>query len=149
MADLPDVNVCVALASRRHAHHAAAAAWFDRLAVNEVAFCRVTQMSLLRLLAQPAVMGADVLTFAEAWQTLDQLMSDERVMFHREPEGLEKQWRQFSLLGSASGTLTDAYLAAFAANAGLRLVTFDQGFTKFPGVKLLNLLTEGTSSPPG
>ena len=34
---------------------------------------------------------------------------------------------------------TDAYLAAFALSAGLRLVTFDQGFALFPGLDLLLL----------
>jgi predicted nucleic acid-binding protein len=34
---------------------------------------------------------------------------------------------------------TDAYLAAFARSAGLRLVTFDRGFARFSGLEVLLL----------
>jgi uncharacterized protein len=34
---------------------------------------------------------------------------------------------------------TDAYLAAFAISAGLRMVTFDRDFEKFEGLSLLLL----------
>ena len=37
--------------------------------------------------------------------------------------------------------LTDAYLAAFAVCAGLRLVTFDKDFERFEGLRLLRLST--------
>jgi predicted nucleic acid-binding protein len=34
---------------------------------------------------------------------------------------------------------TDAYLAAFAVSASLRLVSFDADFKKFPGLDFLHL----------
>jgi predicted nucleic acid-binding protein len=35
--------------------------------------------------------------------------------------------------------LTDAYLAAFAESAGLRMVTFDKDFERFDGLDCLRL----------
>jgi predicted nucleic acid-binding protein len=40
----------------------------------------------------------------------------------------------------------DAYLAAFAKCAGFRLVTFDQGFTRFPGLDTLLLTPDAPAS---
>jgi len=57
---LPDVNVWLSLCSDNHEHHKAAVTWFDAVQ-TPVYFCRVTQMSLLRLLTNPSVMGSDVL----------------------------------------------------------------------------------------
>jgi predicted nucleic acid-binding protein len=52
-----------------------------------------------------------------------------------EPEGLADLVR-----GGLSPRLwTDAYLAAFALAGGHRLVTFDQGFLRFPGLEVLRL----------
>ena len=51
-------------------------------------------------------------------------------------------WQSFGNLGRTSPNLwTDAYLAAFANCAGLRLVTFDEGFYRFKGLDVLILTT--------
>ena len=62
---LLDVNVWLALCSDRHEHHHAAANWLADV-LEPVYFCRVTQMSLLRLLTNPKVMGEDLLSPEEA-----------------------------------------------------------------------------------
>jgi predicted nucleic acid-binding protein len=58
---LPDVNCWLAAATRRHRHHPQAKSWLDAVAAPLV-FCRVTQMAFLRLVTNPKVMGADILT---------------------------------------------------------------------------------------
>jgi predicted nucleic acid-binding protein len=65
---LPDVNVWLALASRRHVHNAIATQWFQSVGQNEAAFCRITQMGFLRLLTNHHVMGIDVIGQIAAWQ---------------------------------------------------------------------------------
>jgi predicted nucleic acid-binding protein len=61
-----------------------------------------------------------------------------------EPAGLDVCLGAFCNLGRTTPNLwTDAYLAAFAKCAGLRLVTFDQGFSRFKGLELLTLKPEG------
>ena len=54
---LPDVNVWIALAAEGHIHHVPAREWFAAQPDASVAFCRITQMGLLRLLTNPNVMG--------------------------------------------------------------------------------------------
>ena len=76
---LLDVGVWLAVAWRGHIHHRDGAAWFDETS-EDLVLCRMTQMGLLRLLSSPAVMGIEVLTRAQAWQVIDALRRDERVL---------------------------------------------------------------------
>ena len=79
----------------RHAHHRKAKWWFDE-AEDDLAFCRVTQMSLLRLITNPAATDHDALTRRRAWDLVEHLMTDPRVRFLPEPEGLMPLWITFS-----------------------------------------------------
>ena len=125
---LPDVNVWVALASRKHVHYGVCSAWLDKIESETVVFCRITQMGLLRLLTNPAVMGADVLTSRDAWRAYRTILSDERIGFAPEPFTLEEGWKKLTTLDRAALKIwTDAYLAAFAQSAAMRLVTLDRG----------------------
>lgn len=133
---LPDVNVWIAAVSDRHEHHATARQWFDS-ASAPICFCRVTQMAFLRLLTNPKVMGEDILSPAEAIVVYRQLLADERVRFAPEPPNIEKLWLSLMSMGVASGsTWTDAYLAAFAVEADSRLISFDRGMRRRPGLAL-------------
>jgi hypothetical protein len=127
----PDVNVWLAMTVSAHEHHRIAVGWFDALeGSSRVCFCRITQMSLLRLLTTEAVMGRDeVLTQLQAWRAYDELLADERVRWFSEPSGLDREFRSRSTHDRpAPKDWTDAYLAAFASAADLTLVSFDQGF---------------------
>jgi hypothetical protein len=127
----PDVNVWIALTSDGHVHHAAARFWFERLDPDaRLGFCRFTQISFLRLLTTPAVMGADeVMTQAEAWEAYDRWFDDARVLFLEEPPSIEAGFRALSRRSRSDSKIwADSYLAAFASAAGMRLVTFDRGF---------------------
>lgn len=139
----PDVNVWVALTYQRHTHHDAAARWLATLGDEDrLHFCRVTQLSMLRLLTTAAVMGAaDVLTQVEAWKAYDQWMADDRVSFLTEPSNLDATFRSLTKQSHpAAKDWADAYLAAFASNADLELVSFDQGFRgRVKSLKLLSV----------
>src|SRR5690242_11744028 len=112
---LPDVNVWLALASPRHVHSGVCSCWLDSITAREVSFCRITQMGLLRLLTMEGVMGADVLSSREAWQTYRLMASDERISFISEPPALEPEWRKLTNYDRPAPKLwTDAYLAALA-----------------------------------
>lgn len=133
---LPDVNVWIAAVSDRHDHHAAARHWFDS-ASAPICFCRVTQMAFLRLLTNPKVMGEDILSPAEGIVVYRQLLADERVRFEPEPPNIENAWLSLMSMSAAKGsTWTDAYLAAFAVEADSRLVSFDRGIGRWPGLAL-------------
>ncbi len=61
-------------------HYPVASEWFNRQA-DDLVFCRVTQMGLLRLLPSPAIMDGDAVGRSQAWRLFDQLWSDERVLW--------------------------------------------------------------------
>jgi hypothetical protein len=137
MPALLDINVLLPLIYGAHVHHAAAASWLNNIqADGELILCRISQLGLLRLLNNSVVMGPDVQNGMEAWRTWDALLADDRFRFADEPEGFETQFRILS------GTFVhqprrwqDASLAAFALAADLELVTFDNGFRSFPGLR--------------
>jgi predicted nucleic acid-binding protein len=90
-------------------------------------FCRFTQLALLRLWTTKAIMGEDVKSLTAAWELYDRCCADERIAFLPEPGGLEPRLRGLAKgLQPSPKVWADAYLAAFAATAGLKLVTFDK-----------------------
>jgi toxin-antitoxin system PIN domain toxin len=134
---LPDVNVWIALAAEGHIHHRPAREWFVAQEDASIAFCRITQMGMLRLLTNANVMGRTPRTIRQAWETFGQLSGDRRLAFASEPAGLEFAWRQLMVQdGVGPSSWTDAYLAAFAVAKSYSLVTFDRGFERWP---LLNM----------
>ena len=130
----PDVNVWVALAYRGHVHHASAVSWFEALHHDTAYFCRVTQLSFLRLVSHPGVMGEDRKSPREAWRAYNLFLSDERVSFRSEPAELESAFRRMTAgRHFSSQQWPDAYLAAFAQAGQMILVTFDQALHQISG----------------
>jgi len=122
---LVDVGVWLAAIWGRHAQHHVARQWFDDQ-TGDLILCRVTQMGLLRLLSNPAIMSDDVITRGRAWRVVDQLWSDDRVLWAAEPDELEAVFRALSARDDSSHKLwTDDYLAAFAQASGASLATLD------------------------
>lgn len=124
---LPDVNVWLALASRRHIHSEFCSRWFKTVESGAVVFCRISQMGLLRLLTTEAAMGSDVLSSRDAWRAYGVMLTDERIAFAYEPTEMEGEWKKLTAHSRPTPKLfTDAYLAAFARSGGMRLVTLDR-----------------------
>ena len=65
-SDLPDLNVWLALAAPNHFHHQQALNYWEQKASEQVHFCTVTALGLVRLLSQPKLMGSAVKTTHEA-----------------------------------------------------------------------------------
>jgi hypothetical protein len=121
-----DANVWLALLWNRHVHSERARGWFEQAAEEQFFFCRFTQMTVLRLLTTEQIMGKDAKTMSEAWNLWDRVWADTRIAFLPEPDDLEREFRSRSRLSSRSAKVwADAYLLAFAAVAGLKVVTFD------------------------
>ena len=138
---LVDINVWVPAVWGDHAKHREARAWLDSQDDLELAFCRVTELGLLRNLTNPAVTGKDVLTRQQAWDVLLELHEDPRIRFLQEPPGLAPLWIAMSKRDDHSHKLwTDDYLAAFAQAAQADLVTFDRSMHgRYPSVKVVTL----------
>jgi len=134
--------VWLALTLDAHIHHLIAERWLSSLDLDtHLCFCRVTQISFLRLLTTDAVMGQErAFSQLDAWKTYDRWLENDQVTFLQEPAEIESQWR--SLLNRnrpAPKDWADSYLAAFASAADLTLITFDQAFRG--RVKNLQLLS--------
>ncbi len=146
LCDLPDVNVWLALLNSQHPHHRRAKTYWDTAAAQRIAFCRITMLGLLRLSTNKAVMGGTPYTSAEAWQAWQAVIDLPEVSFIAEPLGIDAALQKLtqpsrSSVSSASARpdWTDAYLAAFACLASLRIVSFDKGFKQYDGLTLLAL----------
>ena len=135
-----DVGVWLAAAWDRHAHHAISAAWVDRQDADLV-LCRVTQTGLLRLLSNPAVMRDDALRRDEAWSVVDEITSDDRVVFATEPSGLDNVFRALSARADSSHQLwTDDYLAAFTQSLGAQFATLDRRIAgRYPSIDVITV----------
>ena len=71
--------------------------------------------------------------------------ADERVVLLHEPDGIDATLKTLAAGCATTPNLwTDAYLAAFAIVAELKLVSFDRGFAKFSGLDFL-LLASGAA----
>jgi uncharacterized protein len=138
---LLDVGVWLAAVWGRHVHYPVASVWVNGQA-DDLVFCRVTQMGLLRLVSNPAIMGGDAVDRSQAWRLFDQLWSDERVLWAEEPDGLDAVWRAISARDDKSHKLwTDDYLAAFAQASDLTLATLDRKLPgRYPSVRVESLL---------
>lgn len=132
---LLDVNVWLAAAWAGHAAHDRVRVWFDAQD-DDLAFCRVTEMSLLRLVSNPAVTGEDALNRRQAWDLLLALQDDPRVRFLQEPRGVAPVWMTVSKRPDRSHQLwTDDYLAAVAQVLPATLVTLERKFVaRYPSV---------------
>jgi uncharacterized protein len=136
-----DVNVWLALTHEIHPQHGAAKTWAEKLDLDAVpAFCRFTQLGLLRLLTNPSAMGVDVLTQTDAWAVYDGFLATDRARFMEEPHGIDPLFRQHTYRNEVSTKQwADGYLSAFATAAGIPLVTFDRALAgKVKGAVLLS-----------
>jgi predicted nucleic acid-binding protein len=74
-------------------------------------------------------MGKGVRTMAGAWEIYDQCRAGGRIGFLSEPDRLDAKLRALARgRDSSRNVWADAYLAAFASAADLKLVTFDKAF---------------------
>ena len=140
IADLPDLNVWLALASPTHQQHSSAVQYWEEQASQQVLFCTVTALGLVRLVMQPKVMADAALTAAEASTLLETFVQQPGVC-HAQPSN--DGWDVFhGLMRQAEISprlCTDAHLAALAITNQWRLVSFDHDFQLFPGLNLLQL----------
>jgi hypothetical protein len=127
-----DLNVWVALSLRAHEHNEIAWKWYRSLRAEEApAFCRLTQMGLLRLLTTESVAKHETLSQVQAWAVYDGWISNGGCTFLEEPFGIDTELRFYADRKTPSPReWGDSYVVAFAAAASLPLVTFDKGLSQ-------------------
>lgn len=131
--DLADLNVWLALACPETSHHRQGLRYWERQAAEQVLFCTVTALRLVRLACQPKLMGAAVRIEAEASALLDAFCMQSGVsialaephgwdVFHK-PTVIEQPIREESLLTRALESTNQWY-----------------AITKITGIKLCEVL---------
>ncbi len=134
---LADINALLPILIRTHAHQEPAMAWWDRQPAGRVGLCRFVQLGIVRLLANPRVMGPKAATARVAWELTVELLADERLEFWPEPPGLEQHYTGLLRYSAPKpGLVSDAYLAAFALSRKAAVASFDRGFRQFGGLDL-------------
>jgi toxin-antitoxin system PIN domain toxin len=125
----PDVNVWISLLLADHVHRASAVEWWESETSETIAFCRMTQISVLRLLTTAIAMNGKPLSMKDAWRAYERLFADARVAFVPEPDAFEQEFKRRSSSDTASPKVwADAYLIALATCTDATIVTFDQAF---------------------
>ena len=139
-ADLPDLNVWLALVWPEHSHHHHALHYWEVQASDRVLFSTVTALWLVRLVSQPKLMGPAVSNAAEASALLEALCQQPGVGLAEPEHGGLEVFHQLLRGGKIPARLcTDAHLAALAIANGWRLVSFDRDFERFAGLQRLPL----------
>lgn len=140
-----DTNVWVALVFESHPLHAAATgALMAASPERKACFCRSTQQSFLRLISSENMArqyGVRPLGNREAFAFLESFMGRPNVGFRDEPPNLLPRWKGYAdLTTSSPKRWMDAYLAAFAVEAGLELVSADTAFSAFADLPFKSLV---------
>ncbi|QLQ09070.1 MAG: PIN domain-containing protein [Nocardioidaceae bacterium] len=140
---LLDVGVGFAAMLESHVHHSAALRLVDEAEERSLGVCRVTQLGWLRLLSNPVTAGSAVLSRIDAWEAVDAVLEDSRVVYLEEPPGTGERFRKLSAANDQSHKLwTDDYLAAFALTGGHAFATLDKKFEeRYPALQVLTLPT--------
>lgn len=108
VGDLLDVNVWLALAIEEHPHHRRAASYWTQHAGEARFFCRVSAMSVVRLLTHPRLMADKPLTLAKAWALYRSFATLAGVAMLDEPGGLDADLEALVTPKLAPRLFTDA-----------------------------------------
>src|SRR4051794_25155382 len=100
MRHLCDSNVFIALTVGDHPAHETVRGWLQTLVTGDLlAFCRMTEMSFLRLLTQRIAEGYMPVSNQEAVGKLDQWKRLPYVESCAEPGGMEADWLRLAGVG--------------------------------------------------
>ncbi|MBK8561693.1 type II toxin-antitoxin system VapC family toxin [Candidatus Amarobacter glycogenicus] len=136
---VPDTNILLNAENRASQHHEASLNWLEAAGNGRVALAipSIVLFGFVRIVTNPRLTG-NAMTPAAAFAVCDAIRS--MPAFEPLREG-PAHWRIFQRIadsaGISGGDLTDAYLAAFAIEHDATFVTFDRGFARFPGLKVL------------
>ncbi|HEY5793127.1 MAG TPA: TA system VapC family ribonuclease toxin [Chthoniobacterales bacterium] len=135
---LPDANIYLNALHSRSAHHAECRNWLDqttaarhRLLLNDL-----TECAFLRISTLPRLNFASLGSALEFWDRLLDYSGMERAT--PGPAHAHLFRRLLKDLGLAGNEINDVWLAALCLENDATLVSTDQGFSRFPGLKWLN-----------
>jgi toxin-antitoxin system PIN domain toxin len=134
---LVDTNVLVYAVDRSAAQHDVARSWLeDALTRGErILFPWLSLIGFIRLMTHRSVM-ANPLTGGQASEIVDQLLSAPgSVVAVPDREHLNRLRELLGATATGGNIVNDAHLAAIALQYDASVVTFDNDFSRFPGVR--------------
>lgn len=139
---LLDVSTCIAGFWAGHVHHPGTRAWLDAASDGSLAICRVVHLGWLRHFTNPAVLGDDALTRAEAWDFAASVLADARFGWVEEADDLDARFAELAAQPDRSHKVwTVDYLAAVALSGGHSFVTLDAKFAgRYPDLRVIDPL---------
>jgi uncharacterized protein len=137
---LLDANILIYAFRRDETQHASSLQWLrTALGQGELLYASaIVEVALLRITTNPrsAIAPATPATAFAFLNALHAVPNYKRLELEAGQFGGFEQTVQ--ALGLSGNDMNDAYLAALAQWHNLTLVTADTGFSRFPGLKLLN-----------
>jgi toxin-antitoxin system PIN domain toxin len=134
---LVDVNVLVYARDEDSPHHRVAKHWLDQAlsGTTPVGFPWLVLVGFVRLVTHSRVM-ASPLTPAAAMDTVDHWLGARSAhVLHPGPNHARIMRELLDAAGAAGNLVNDAHLAALAAEHKATVVSFDDDFDHFPGVR--------------
>lgn len=139
--DLPDNNVLINAIRTEAKHHQCAKTWLEDTLNSGVPLrlFPTVETGFLRVVTNPKIFAAPT-PFEVAWSFLEILCAAPGVETASWTSAVRNRWtRLCQELNLCGNDCNDAVLAALALEKSYRLVTFDQGFRRFPKLNLLIL----------
>jgi uncharacterized protein len=122
-ANLPDINLLIALSWKNHIHHVPAVRWFELHRNEYFATCPVTESGFIRLSMNISVVGEPA-DFRTALSALKLYHKNTRHVFWDISDDFISLTGRFNVSGYRQ--ITDAYLLGLAVKNNGTLVTFDR-----------------------
>lgn len=134
---LVDTNVLVHVANGDSADHAVAKGWLDRALSGSapVGFAWLALVGFVRLVTNPRIVPSPY-TVGEAMMSVDAWLGARSAHVLQPGRSHALRFRQMlEAAGSGANLTNDAHLAAIALEHRATVVSFDDDFGRFPGVK--------------
>lgn len=135
-----DVNVLLHLSNRASPSHVTARAWFDEVtdAGELIAIPEAVAVGFVRLATNRRVL-TNPLSPEQALEFLDAMLELPRItMFAAKPSTYATFRTTVMTLGLRGNDVPDAWIASVARDLAAAVVTFDRGFLRFPGMRVVN-----------
>ena len=138
----PDINLLLYATFSSYPQHSRAKTWWDGVlsSPQAVSIGHVVVLGFLRIATNPRVFTRP-LTMAQATSVVDSWLGQPKVELLSPAESHWDNLKSMLAAANAGSTLiTDAHIAALAADYGLVIHSNDTDFGRFPNVKCVNPL---------
>lgn len=134
---LVDTNVLLYAVDSTARHHAASRDWLSGalLGTETVAFAWTALLGFVRIATHPRIYVRPLETEEAIAQAQRWLRAGPSRLLEPGPEHLAALARVLAPLGAGGNLVADAHLAALALEHRATIVTFDNDFDRFPGVR--------------